>query len=162
VGAGVSDYDVDWGHGRMMGATLWIDAQPVPLPRIFNGLGVESEARDISFNRGTHTPNYRQDTAGGGPIYKWRPSRNFDLYVKGLMGLASMDFISATPNYTHDTRTFVGMGGGLEYRAFRSIWVRADYEYQIWASLMNGIPDPQGFTVGAMYNFRNPRARPRY
>jgi hypothetical protein len=51
LGAGVSSFDVDWGHGRMLGGTLWADWHPSRIPSLLNGLGVEVEARDISLNR---------------------------------------------------------------------------------------------------------------
>ncbi len=44
-------------------------------------------------------------------------------------------------------------GGGLEYRIFRPIWVRADYEYQDWGTLLGNTFNPQGITVGVAYEF---------
>jgi opacity protein-like surface antigen len=159
VGSGVSDYDVDWGHGRMLGTTIWLDANPPHLPLLLSGLNLEAEARDISLNRGTSQTNFRQDTAAGGAVYTWRHFQNLHVYGKGLMGLGSIDFDIGVPTYTHDTRTFYAAGGGVEYRVFRNVWVRADYEYQVWGSLFRATPDPQGFTLGTMYDFRHPSRR---
>jgi len=153
VGAGASSFDVDWGHGRMLGGTLWADWHPGKVPSFLNGIGLEIEARDISLDRGTHPSNYREDTAGGGPIYTWRHYRNFHPYGKFLLQFGSMDFKIPNSTYTHDTRTIYAPGLGLEYRVFENIWARADYEYQRWPNLLGGTPDPQGFTVGASYDF---------
>jgi opacity protein-like surface antigen len=159
VGVGFSNYDVDWGHSRMDGGTLWIDYTLKSVPSFLHGIGLEVEARDISLNRGDKPANFRQDTAGGGAIYTWPHFRNFLPYGKFLVGYGSIDFsdIPNLPNYKHDSRTVYAAGGGLQYRFFRHIWVRADYEYQIWPDLLGGTDDPQGFTVGATYDFRTLR-----
>ena len=153
VGAGVSNFNVDWGKTRMYGGTFWADWRP-PLPLFLNGLGLEIEARDISLDRSSTVPsNFRQDTAGGGPIYTWRHYRNFRPYGKGLLEFGSFDFRSTNPNYSHDTRTLVAAGPGVEFRTYGHLRVRAEYEYQIWGHILGKRPDPQGFTLGAMYDF---------
>lgn len=157
VGAGVSNFDMDWGHTRMYGGTLWADWHP-QLPRFLNGLGIEAEARDIDYGRPAELPsNFRQDTAGGGIIYTWHHFRNFRPYGKGLIEFGSFDFRSTDPYYSHDTRTVYAPGLGLEFRAYHHLWVRADYEYQFWPNLLGFTADPQGFTVGAIYDFRHIR-----
>jgi hypothetical protein len=156
IGAGVSSMDVDWGHSRMYGATLWIDYYPTRLPRILNGLGVDVEGRDVNYGRPTDVPsNFRQDTAAGGPIYTWRRFPNLQIYGKGLLGFGSIDFkLTNDPGYTHETRTVFAPGGGILAHAYKNVWVRADYEYQIWPDLFGKSDDPQGFTLGAVYDFR--------
>jgi len=153
VGSGFSSFDVDWGHGRMGGGTLWADWHLYTRTPFLQGISVEMEARDISLGGSPSQPNIRQDTAAGGLTYTWPHYRFVQPYGKFLMGLASMDFTSSDPAYKHDTRTFNAFGGGLQIRVLPHVWVRADYEYQIWASLLNGTPDPQGFTLGVMYDF---------
>jgi opacity protein-like surface antigen len=167
VGIGPSSYDVDWGHGRMYGGTIWVDYYPGMLPSILHGLGVEAEARDISLDRHedphqqypnwSEQANTREDTAGGGVIYTWRHFRNFHPYGKFLISFGSVDFITglthATSTYTHDTRTLKAPGLGFEYRIYHQFWARADYEYQDWGTLLGKTLNPQGFTVGVAYNF---------
>ncbi len=155
IGVGPANYDVDWGHGRMFGGTIWADWYPSQVPRSLHGLGIEAEARDISLNRSSTQPsNLREDTIGGGPIYSWPHFRNFRPYGKALVEFGSMDFqIHRLPSYTHDSRALFAPGLGFDYRVFRSIWARADYEYQIWGTLFAHTPDPQGFTVGVAYAF---------
>lgn len=158
LGVGPSSYDVDWGHGRMLGGTIWADWYPTKLPHILRGLGVEGEVRDISLNRSSTQTNMRQDTAGAGLIYTWRHFHNIHPYFKYLIAYGSMDFDIGSPSYSHDTRTLYAPGGGLEYRFYRQFWVRADYEYQTWQTMfgLGKTPNPQGFTVGVAYDFAHP------
>lgn len=154
VGVGGNSWDVDWGHGRMYGETIWADWYPRRMPSLLRGLGIELEARDISHDR--HLPpqaNIRQDTAGGGPIYAWRHFRNFHPYAKYLISHGSYDFTTDSPTYSHDTRTLRAEGAGFEIRVYRPIWARIDYEYQTWQKLLGKTPNPQGFTVGLAYSF---------
>ena len=159
LGGGYSYYDVDWAHSRMGGYTLWADVRPPFLPHILNGLNIEIEGRDIRWNTGDKPPGFRQVVGSGGVMYEWHHYRNFRPYVKGLMGFGSIYFgeclaLCSTTPYTHDTRTVYAPGGGVEYRAFRSIWVRGDWEYQFWPQLTgNTYLNPQGFTIGAVYDF---------
>jgi opacity protein-like surface antigen len=154
VGAGLSSYDVDWGHGRMVGGTIWGDWYPKMLTGRLDGLALEVELRDISLDRGTHPSNFRQDTATGGVLYSWPHYNRFRPYGKFLIGLGSIDFmVPAVPNYTHDTRTIFAPGLGIDYRAFGPMWLRVDYEYQDWPQLFGGTLNPQGFTFGATYDF---------
>ena len=160
IGAGISNYDSDWGKSRIDGSGLWIDYYPERMPRILSGLGAEVEAHDLSWGRGSDLPsNFRQDTAGGGAIYSWHHFRNARPYAKGLIEFGSFDWgpCSFCRNYVHDTRTVYAMGAGLDYHVFGHIWARGDYEFQNWQNLPalgTGDPTPNGFTFGAMYDFR--------
>lgn len=154
LGVGPSTWDVDWGHGRMWGGTIWGDWYPTFMPERLHDLGLEIEARDIS--KGENLPtqkNIRQDTASAGPIYSYRRYRNIQPYVKCEFGYGSYDFTSPSPVYSHDTRGFIAPGGGLEGRVYGPVWARVDYEYQMWQKLFQGYPTPQGFTFGVSYNF---------
>jgi opacity protein-like surface antigen len=158
VGAGLSGYDPYLGQGRMYGGSLWIDYTPNRVPSFLHGLGLEVEARDISLGHSSSQPsNLREDTAQAGLIYSWRRFRNFRPYAKALGGFGSIDFNNRSPVYSHDTRSVFFAGAGVDYRVFRRVWVRADYEYQFWPDLLGRTTfDPQGFTVGASYHFSRP------
>jgi opacity protein-like surface antigen len=159
VGAGFSLFDLDYGQDagterRMEGVTAWANYAVPYTPRALRGLALEVEGRDINFNRPAALVRMRQDTLLGGVSYTWRQYRNFHPYAKGLLGIGSIDF-PPSGTYSHDTRTVFAPGGGLEYRAFRSLWVRADYEYQFWPKLFGPHTlDPNGFTIGVAYDFR--------
>jgi opacity protein-like surface antigen len=158
VGVGTVSYDPDIGHGRMYGFAGWFDIYPGKLPSFMHGhLGAEGELRDISLGRSSSQPNVRYDTAAMGLIYVWRRLRNVRPYAKIMIGDGSVDFPRLSPTYSHDTRTFTAPGGGLEFRIKQDLWVRADYEYQTWQSLaVYGALKPQGFTIGASYDFTRP------
>jgi hypothetical protein len=95
------------------------------IPSFLSGLGLEIEARDISIGRSSsQLPNYREDTAGGGPIYTWRHYRNFRPYGKYLVQFGSTDSRTGNPTHSHDTRTVYVPGVGLEFRVFRNMGAR--------------------------------------
>jgi len=161
VGVGFSGYNPDIKSGIMYGGTLWIDYQPVQVPRFLDGIGLEVEARDISLDHSKfQPPNLREDFAGGGVSYTWRHFRNIRPYAKVIWGYGNADYELKNLMPHHDSRTVTSPGGGVEFRAFRRVWARADYEFQIWPDFfqsngMAGFLDPQGITVGASYHFGN-------
>ena len=155
VGVGLSDYSLDWGGSRrMMGITAWVDYR-FHLPGLLNGLGVEAEGRDLNFDRPSDLTRLRQDVGLGGVNYQWRHRDRIRPYGKFLVGFGSIDFPDRrNPYYTHDTRTVLASGGGVDFRVWRNVAVRADYEYQFWRQLFgpNDL-NPNGVTVGAVYDF---------
>jgi Outer membrane protein beta-barrel domain len=155
IGAGFSDFSIDWGPGqRMEGISAWADWYPNRLPAALNGLGFEVEGRDIDFGRPAGIVRMRQDTAVLGAIYTWNRFRNFRPYVKYSGGIGSIDF-PPSGTYSHDTFTVLQPGGGVEYRAWQHIWIRGDYDYQFWRHPFgNHDLTPTGFTIGVSYDFR--------
>jgi opacity protein-like surface antigen len=164
IGAGFSKFDSDWkvglkgsavNGGRLSGGVLWVDWNFYDHPSFLRGFGLEVEARDLNYSRTGNVPTLREDTAAGGVIYTWRHYRKIHPYGKLLAGLGSIDFEHLSPTYSHDSRTFYAPGGGIEYRAWGNVWVRGDYEYQLWTEffLKNQTMKPCGLTVGASYDF---------
>ncbi len=160
VGVGYSNYATDW-SGRLSGPSLWLDWNFYQGPSYLNGLGIEVEARDLNYDRTGGVPNLRMDTASGGAIYTWRHLHNFNPYAKFLLGYGSIDFtLTDVPNYKHDTRTLYAPAGGLDYRAFRNLSVRANYEYQFWPDFFNHHAlNPRGFTFGVAYDMGGTRGQ---
>jgi opacity protein-like surface antigen len=177
AGGGASRFNMDCGPYTggstcyMNGITIWVDwnLTRLPGPVLLRGLGVEIEGRDLNFALpvflsntyfGDAGTNLRQDTGLGGLIYHYRRFHRVRPYGKVLAGLGSLDFppLPASPaTYRHDDRTITAFGGGADIHAWRSIWVRADYEYQLWPDLF-GLPNsltPNGVTVGAVYDFKD-------
>src|ERR1700751_384394 len=69
VGAGFSDYNIDWGMGRREdGATLYADWTFRKMPRLLYGLGVEAEARHLTFDPPADISFFQYQTVGGGAI----------------------------------------------------------------------------------------------
>jgi len=165
IGFGPSGFEPDWGHGRMYGGAAWADYFPNFLPPRLDGLGIEVEVRDISLdkhlepNQGPRSgqANTKEDTAGGGVIYHLHSFRNLRPYAKFIVSDGSVDFISDSLTYSHDTRGVYAPGGGIEYRVYKQMWARLDYEYQMWeGKLLGNILTPQGFTAGFTYDWSHP------
>jgi hypothetical protein len=150
VGAGISDYSVDYGPSRrMIGVSAWGDYN------LFHGLGVEVEGTTIFADRPAVLTRMRQDTIKGGAVYKIRPFFGLHPYAKGLLGIASIDFPSRNPLYTHDTFQMYAFGGGAEYKIWNTLYARGDYEYQ-FVEQFHGphALNPNGYTIGATYYLR--------
>jgi opacity protein-like surface antigen len=166
IGAGFSGYNPDWKHGHLLGGTLWIDYIPSRVPSFLQGIGMEVAARDLNYGRSASQPNLREDLAEAGVIYSWRRYRNLRPYGKFMMGFGNTDYRTIWGR-GHDSRTTTAMGGGVEFRAARCVWVRADYEYQSWPDFFKhpkntppaGELNPQGVTVGVLYHFNRPHFR---
>jgi hypothetical protein len=156
IGAGASNFNVDWGRNRMFGYSIWGDWHLGTLPRPFDGLGIEFEARDLAFDRGADLgPSFRQDTLGAGPMYTFRHYRRFRPFGKLLIDYGRLD----NDKSQILTTSVLAPAIGFEVHAIPHLWVRADYEYQIWSNLLNGKDlDPQGFTLGVSYDFRSFRS----
>ena len=167
AGAGLSDYNPDWNQGRLYGGTAWIDYTPNWVPSVVHGIGLEAEGRDLNYGRSSASPNLREDTIMGGVIYSWPHYRNLRPYGKFLAGYGNRDAEGYDLRRYHDSRNILGWGGGLDYRVYRSIWVRADNEYQHWPDMRFkeshnvitpiGPMHPNGFTIGALYHFGSSR-----
>jgi opacity protein-like surface antigen len=170
VGGGVSAYHVDFfGSGIMYGPTAWIDIYPNRGPKLFHGLGLDTEGHFISLGGPQPNPagptgntTTSEFTYGGGPIYEWRHFKNFTPYGKFLWEQGIIDFNVGVPHYTDDNRSLWAPGAGIEYRVIRHVVIRADYEHQWWQRLFQnhqlstptGIAiEPRGITLGASYQF---------
>lgn len=153
VGAGFSNFALDWGHGRRMdGITAWADYHPGIQARLLQNLGIEIEGREIDFARPSSLPRMRQETILGGPTYRFRPWHGLHPYAKYLLGIGGIYFPGDT--YNHDTRTVYAPGGGVDYRVGSRFTVRVDYEYQFWHALFGPHDlNPNGVTAGVLYRF---------
>jgi opacity protein-like surface antigen len=153
VGVGFSSFYTDY-SAYERGPAFWIDWNIFHGASFLNGIGLEIEGRDLNYLRSGDIPNLREDTIGGGPIYRFRHFHRFNPYGKFLISYGSIDFISDDPFYKHDSRTVYAPGTGLEYRAWRNVWVRGDYEWQFWPEFPHSHAlSPDGFTIGASYDF---------
>ena len=160
VGFGISDYSIDWGHSRrMIGISAWANWGLKGVPPFMRGTGIEIEGHHIAYDRPSGLIKMKQDSGLGGVTYEWRHYDRVRPYGKFMIGFGSIDF-DGPPNYTHDTRTILAPGGGVDVRVWRSVFVRADYEYQFWRQIFGPHDlNPQGFTIGAAYDFGR-RERP--
>jgi opacity protein-like surface antigen len=165
VGVGFSDYDTDYYRpylpywsGRMTGISAWADYN------VYHGLGIEVEGTSIFGNKPkpfTPTDNafsgsLKEQTLQGGIIYRYRTVYKVRPFVKALGGVGRVDFPDINPFYTSENSAIYSVGGGLEYKAWRNLFLRAGYEYQWWKDFRNGSQslNPAGFTIGATYYLR--------
>jgi len=163
VGGGISDFYTEMISKHLEGPTVWADWNFYRGPSFLRGFGVEAEVRDLDFGQ-PQGQKLQLATFGGGPVYTWRHFRSFHPYGKFLVDYSAMDHIkiAGLPSwYTADKWTTYACGGGVEYRTWGNVWIRADYEYQFWRVEFfnpNSFLNTQGFTVGASYNFGHMRA----
>lgn len=157
VGVGVSDFSLDWGtsNPRQEGITLWVDWWLPHMPPTLKGLSIEMEARDLNLNDAPGL-GIRHDTLLGGPMYQWQHPKRVWPYAKYVMGIGSIDFKNTIdPNYQHDTRAVFAPAGGADVFVWNRFSVRGEYEYQFWHQIFGPHDlNPEGFTVGAVYDFR--------
>ena len=165
VGVGLTDYDTDYYRpfipywsGRMIGVSAWADYS------IFHGLGIEVEGTSLFANkpnpRAPGNPKFygglKEETVQGGLIYKYHPVFHLRPFVKALGGVGRIDFPNTNPFYTQENSALYSVGGGLEYKVWRTVYLRGEYQYQWWKSFRSGSQtlNPSGFTVGATYYLR--------
>jgi len=153
VGFGYSNFYTDWSRYES-GLTTWLDWDLDHIPRRLEGLGLEAQARDLYFDRTGDNPNLSEYTLGGGPVYRWRHYRRFQPYGKVVFSLGHITFNNKPGDYyTHDTRTVTAPGGGASYRMWRNVWVRGEYEYQMWPDFLHHHTfNPKGLSVGVSYD----------
>lgn len=149
VGAEGSVFNTDaLSHPVEYGVGVYADFDFLPF------LGIEGEGRTIQFDQ---LDNVRQDVLLGG-VRGFKRLGPVRLYAKVLAGLGSADFPDGTlarhPLQQHDTLPVGVIGGGLDYALTHRLWIRGDYEYQIWhgygRSIKGGVGylNPYGASVG--------------
>jgi hypothetical protein len=160
IGAGFSSFYTDW-SGYENGPVAWIDWHFHRLPPVLDGLGVEAEGRDLNYGRTGDIPDLRESTVGGGVIYTFHqiPAPNFHLYGKYLIDYGRAYVASPSLHIVPQAKACIvhAPGVGVEVRAWRTLWVRGDYEWQFWPGVPN-VPGhtsaltPRGLTIGASYH----------
>lgn len=167
IGGGLTDLDTDYYRpylpywsGRMIGISAWADYS------IYRGIGVEVEGSSIFANKpkpvdlqnpgATFYGGVKEQTAQGGIIYRYHTVYHVRPFVKALGGLGRVDFPSLNPYYTNENCGLFTLGGGLEYKAYRNVFLRGQYEYEHWKDFRLGSQslNPAGFTIGATYYLR--------
>ena len=157
VGAAFSNFNIDWGRGRRMnGIEAWADYYFYYAPSFLRFTGIEVEGRDINFGRPQELSPMRQDTLQGGPVATLYNRPKFRVYGKALAGIGSIDHPSSSGK-THTTNPVYSVGGGVDYRATRSIWIRGEYDGQWWPAIFSRgtALTPAGVSIGISYNFRS-------
>lgn len=151
VGGIFSDFNPDYGYQRLYGAGAFADYYVSPR------LGAEAEVRFLRFHQ---LNGIREDNYLIGPKISFRKKR-YNFYGKALVGVAEFNF---PYNFAHGSYFDIELGGGVDYRVAHRVYVRGEYDYQIWPTFV-GPPDPRpiplvnrpnglspnGITVGVSY-----------
>jgi opacity protein-like surface antigen len=116
--------------------------------------GVEGGFRNARANQDTTV--YERTYEVGPRIFLTRGA--FSPYAKVLIGRGVYNFHDNVANVAYNMYTY---GGGVDFRATRSLNVRADYELQNWINFPLGTLHPSVITIGVAYHF-NSRGAPDY
>jgi Outer membrane protein beta-barrel domain len=161
VGSGWSNYSIDWGPGKRMGGiTVWADWRLRGMPGLFKGIGISAEGQCICWNVPSNlNGQHKLQAFLGGPSYQFERWERVRPYLKYMIGFGGMYFTVQDPYYTHDTRVIYAPGGGADVHVWNKLAVRGDYEYQFWPNMFPGTSNPNGFTLGTIWDFgfRPPR-----
>jgi hypothetical protein len=154
VGFGVSNYSIDWGPGkRMTGIGASVDWRLRGMPHYLNGLSVSAEGQWINWNK-PDIGKHELQVGSGGPSYHFQKWDRIQPYVKYFIGFGGIYFTDTrTPYYSHDTRVIYAPGIGADLRVWNNLGVRVDYEYQFWPNLFGNTSNPNGFTIGGIWDF---------
>jgi opacity protein-like surface antigen len=144
VGAGVMFTKPDYAQTYLKGVTFFADYE------FYHNLSAEAE---IHYSAVT-PQDISENTYMFGPRYTWRRKR-FGVYGKALLGVGRFGFQQGSfANPSTGTYFAYGVGGGVEYRATRSINVRAfDAEAQNWPGFPPHGLSPITYTIGVAYVF---------
>jgi opacity protein-like surface antigen len=152
VGGGVDYWRGDWGTITRYGPTAWVNDE------LWHGLGVTAEGYSMMAGGANPAPAYKFFVGQGGVEYHYHWHR-LAPYAKYEMGFAGLSWPhKPTSTYVHDTRTTWAMGGGLDYKFWGRIGIRADYTYEGFPDFYSPVTgqhhtlDPAGFALGVMYH----------
>jgi hypothetical protein len=138
VGGAFSEFESDYGKGKIAGATIYVDAN------LQWRWGVEAEARRMNYT----SFGERQTTLLAGPRWSFG-ARRLVPYAKVLVGGGRFDF---PYGFGYGTYLVVAPGAGLDLRVTRRLRLRlADFEYQEWPGFTFGAIHPYGVSVGATF-----------
>ncbi len=138
VGGAVSGFHVDYGGRRLLGYTIWVDADTI------RRFGIEGELTRLDYHQ---TANVHVETYEAGARYHFNYGRS-QPYVKALAGFGRFNF---PYNYAYGNYFIIGGGGGVDYRLTRHLIARGEFEYQDWPQFTFGAMNSIGATVGIRY-----------
>jgi opacity protein-like surface antigen len=144
VGGGWTYGMPDYGQKNIQGVTAYADFD------FLTHVGVEAEYHYISLITPT---DLGENSFLVGPRFVL-PRGRYSLYAKGLIGIGDINIQEVEDNPQGGAGTYLayGVGGGIDYRVWKRVVARADFEYQHW-SYATGLT-PTAVTIGAAYRFR--------
>ena len=137
VGAGVSDYQSDYGQLHLPGGMIYVDVHPQWR------IGFEGEARMVGYH---NAENIKESTYLGGPHITLMHWHHIDPYAKFLVGMGR---ISLPFGYAHGSFLALAPGIGVDYALNHYVSLRViDVEYQHWENFPYGSLNPLGISAG--------------
>lgn len=150
VGAGISGFQLDYGHRDVAGGLLYVDVNPQWR------VGLEGEARTLRWHTAEHVTE--STYVGGLRVALWRPGR-LEPYGKFLAGVGK---ITLPYRYAHGSFLTYAPGAGLDVALTDRVSVRAiDFEYQHWPQFAFGALSPYGISAGISVRLNPVRRFPR-
>ena len=144
IGGGFSTANSDYGD-RYNGGAAYFDFDGF-LPHI----GVEGQFHFVKDPDDLYEKTYEI-----GPRY-YRTYRKFVPYAKAMYGRGVFNYPAFSdgfhPNLAYN---MAAVGGGVDYKVLPYLYVRADWEYQVWFGSQGSSLTPSILTVGAAYHFRS-------
>jgi hypothetical protein len=106
-----------------------------------------------------YAPLFKYYAAGGGLIYTSGYYGRFQPLLKAEAGFGSLTHPDNFSGHFHDTRNIWVLGGGFEYHTWRSLWTRAEYDYEFFPDFHSSITghnpalNPRGIIIGETWRF---------
>ncbi|MDP9049319.1 MAG: porin family protein [Acidobacteriota bacterium] len=144
AGIGWSYAKPDYGTHAIQGVSGFGDFDFTP------HIGVEAEFHYISFITPT---DLGENSFLVGPRFVL-PRGRYNIYGKALIGIGDIQIqlVNDNPQGGAGKYSAYAVGAGVDVRATRHVFARADFEYQRW-SYLHGLT-PTVLTVGVGYRFR--------
>jgi hypothetical protein len=142
VGGGFSSARSDYAD-RYNGGAAYINFDFLP------HLGVEGEFHYVKDSSDLYEKTYEV----GGRYF--RTYRKFVPYGKVMYGRGVFNFPPLPDGFRPNLAYNLVAGGvGVDYKVKPYLYVRADWEYQMWMGFQNSSLSPSIITIGAAYRFR--------
>jgi hypothetical protein len=142
VGGGISTAASDYG-GRYNGGAAFVDFDFRPR------IGIEAQFHFVKDSSDLYEKTYEV-----GARY-FRTYRKFVPFGKVMYGRGVFNFPALPDGFRPNLGYNMVAGGiGADYKLRRTIYVRADWEYQQWLGFQNSSLSPSILTVGGAYHFR--------
>jgi len=155
AGAGMNFWWGDWGGAiHRLGPSAWVTAD------LWHGVGVTVEGHGMDIGGADPSSYFKYYVGEAGATYTYHHWKKIRPYAKAEIGYASLSFPSTGLPYAHQNERTWSAGGGVEYRTWKRLWTRVDYEYDFFPNFYSPITgqfhtlNPKGFTFGESYHFR--------
>ena len=155
LGGGFNYSSADWGAADInrFGPNVWAQVT------IWHDLSLIAEGHSMIWGGNKYAPLFKYYAAGGGLIYTSGYYGRFQPLLKAEAGFGSLTHPDNFSGHFHDTRNIWVLGGGFEYHTWRSLWTRAEYDYEFFPDFHSSITghnpalNPRGIIIGETWRF---------